>query len=271
MLETKDEFNENLFRFYEQHGRHDLPWRQPLATGQFDPYHIMVSELMLQQTQVIRVIPKFIGFITQFPSVQVLADSELGNVLRAWSGLGYNRRAKFLWQAAQLMSQQFANAVPANTANLVSLPGIGNNTAGAILAYAYNEPVVFIETNVRTVIIHHFFSLQPAVSDSAISGIVTALLDREHPREWYWAVMDYGSHLKRSIGNISQASAIYKKQSTFSGSKRQIRGQIIKLLSVHPLPLVELQAQLIDDRVETILNELTVEGLITKQADNYQL
>ncbi|HET9174252.1 MAG TPA: hypothetical protein VFN56_03145, partial [Candidatus Saccharimonadales bacterium] len=143
------EFRAVVWRHYEAHGRHDLPWRQPNAAGRFDPYAITVSECMLQQTQVSRVLGKYQEFLAQFPTVAALANADLGAVLRVWSGLGYNRRAKFLWQTAQLVlsssSQQFPRSLP----ELVALPGIGANTAGAILAYAFNEPAVFVETNIR--------------------------------------------------------------------------------------------------------------------------
>jgi A/G-specific adenine glycosylase len=141
---------------------------------------LLVSELMLQQTQVARVIPKYQSFLEQFPDVQSLAMADLSDVLRVWQGLGYNRRAKFLWQAAGAID--VLGNFPTTYEELVKLPGIGSNTAGAILAYACNQPVVFVETNVRTVYIHHFFADRIDIHDREILSLVGQTLDREHPR-----------------------------------------------------------------------------------------
>lgn len=157
---------ETVWKYYHQHGRHDLPWRLPEPDGSFDPYKILVSEIMLQQTQVPRVLPKFTEFLTKFPTGQELAEASLGEVLAAWSGLGYNRRAKFLWQAAQKVVRDFGGELPHTFEALESLPGIGKNTAGAVAAYAYNQPAIFLETNIRTIFIHHFFRDADLVPDS---------------------------------------------------------------------------------------------------------
>jgi len=266
---AKQSFLETLWDFYAQHGRGSLPWRQPGPDGVFDPYKIMVSELMLQQTQVARVIPKYTSFLELFPNVHSLAQAELGDVLRAWQGLGYNRRAKFLWQAAQMVdSLKYFPDVPDE---LVKLPGVGRNTAGAILAYTYSQPVVFIETNVRTVYIHHFFNDRTDVSDKEIIALVEQTLDRENTREFYWALMDYGSRIKASVGNANKASRHYTKQSAFHGSRRQVRGQIIRLLGSGDLSLVELQTAVADERLAGVLNDLTAEGLIRLKGDTYSL
>lgn len=261
---TRD-FLETLWDFYAHNKRADLPWRQPDANGQFDPYKIMVSELMLQQTQVARVIPKYHEFLSKFPDVKALADAELGDVLRAWQGLGYNRRAKFLWQAAQAVNEQgiFPRIIP----ELVKLPGIGPNTAGAIVAYAYNQSVLFIETNVRSVYIHHFFAGQDAVTDKQILELLEKTVDHENPREFYWALMDYGSHLKATVGNAARASKHYAKQSTFKGSKRQVRGQVLRVLGAGAASLADLRAIIADERLQIVLNDLVTEGLIRVQAD----
>lgn len=226
---------------------------------------------MLQQTQVARVQQKFAGFIRKFPTVQDLAASPLGDVLEQWSGLGYNRRAKFLWQAAQKIAQDFGGNVPGSQEALVSLPGIGPNTAGAILAYAFNEPVVFVETNIRTVYIHHFFADHPdAVSDTELRTIIARTVPPENPREWYWALMDYGTHLKATVGGQLERVKHYKPQSRFEGSRRQVRGNIIKLLLQHGrLTQDELSALLADDRVADVCAELEGEGLVRRS--NQQL
>jgi A/G-specific adenine glycosylase len=258
-------FLEVLWDFYAHNKRADLPWRQPGADEQFDPYKIMVSELMLQQTQVTRVIPKYREFLDTFPDVATLASAELGDVLRAWQGLGYNRRAKFLWQAAQAIDAQgsFPDTIP----ELVKLPGIGLNTAGAITAYAYNQPVLFIETNVRSVYIHHFFVDEDAVTDKQILAVLEMTVDQENPREFYWALMDYGSHLKTTIGNAARASKHYTKQSTFKGSKRQVRGQVLRILGVEPTVLAVLQVEIPDERLSGVLTDLLSEGLIRLRVD----
>jgi A/G-specific adenine glycosylase len=227
----------------------------------------MVSEIMLQQTQAARVIPKYQEFLTLFPTVQSLAAASLADVLKAWSGLGYNRRAKFLWQAAG----QIKNTFPDTLDDLVALPGVGVNTAGAILAYSFNQPVVFIETNIRSVYIHHFFEDRRDVHDTEILPIVKVTLDKEHPREWYWALMDYGVYIKNTVGNTSRNSKHYTKQSTFAGSKRQIRGQIIRLLTERPVSDEEIRNIISDTRLDEVLNDLTKEQLIRLDGHLYRL
>jgi A/G-specific adenine glycosylase len=264
-------FCEEVWEYYRVAGRHDLPWRLPEADGNFDPYKILVSELMLQQTQVQRVIPKFSAFLAQFPTAQALAQGTLGEVLEVWSGLGYNRRAKFLWQAAQKIALDFSGSFPESQEELETLPGVGKNTAGAIVAYAFNQPAVFIETNVRTVFIHHFFNDAEAVSDKAIYELTAASVDSEHPREWYWALMDYGTHLKQTVGNLSRVSKSYSKQPKFTGSRRQIRGQVIRALVERPHEQAELRKLCIDDRLDEVLSTLVQEGLITQAHNTYRL
>ncbi len=263
-------FQNTVWDFYAEHGRRALPWRQPEADGSFDAYKIMVSEIMLQQTQVQRVIPKFEAFVAEFPTVTALAQAPLGAVLQQWSGLGYNRRAKFLWQAAQQIVTEYDGELPHTSTALVKLPGIGPNTAGAILAYAYNQPVVFIETNIRTVFIHHFFADQEAVADRDILEVVARTLP-DDARQWYWALMDYGSHLKQTVGNLNVLSKHYAKQSTFSGSKRQIRGQIIRLLGGGAHTLQQLRQVISDERLDVVLDDLLTEALIVKTGPRYHL
>lgn len=266
--QQRSEFLEILWDFYARHGR-ELPWRAPGSAGQFDPYKIMVSELMLQQTQVARVVPKYHEFLELFPTIQKLAGAELGEVLRAWQGLGYNRRAKFLWQAAQAVNN--LGSFPDTAAGLVKLPGIGVNTAGAILAYSYNQPAVFIETNVRTVYIHQFFTDRADVADKEIITLLEQTLDHENPREFYWALMDYGTHLKATVGNVSKASKHYTKQSTFKGSRRQLRGLIIRTLGGGHHTLSALHEAIADERLESVLDDLVAEGLIRATNGTYAL
>lgn len=265
------EFNETLWEYYGAHGRHDLPWRQIDADGHCDPYNVVVSELMLQQTQVGRVIPKFHEFLMKFPDVRQLAAASLAEVLVVWSGLGYNRRAKFLWQTAQKVVADYDGVFPKSIPELVSLPGVGKNTAGAIMAYAFNEPAVFIETNVRTVYIHHFFKDQFEVPDSAITEVLTKTIDTKNPREFYWALMDYGTHLKQTVGNLNRLSRGYTKQSPFQGSKRQIRGQVLKLLAENNLSAAQLAEHINDARLSEVLQTLVTENLIKKTDMKFHL
>jgi A/G-specific adenine glycosylase len=267
--QQKAEFLDTLWDFYAKSARHELPWRQPAQTGALDPYKVMVSEFMLQQTQVSRVIPKYHAFLEQFPSINDLARAELGDVLRAWQGLGYNRRAKFLWQAAQAVHE--LGNFPKTREELVKLPGIGANTAGAILAYAFNQPIVFVETNVRTVYIHHFFADRDDIHDKEILSLVEQTVDHEHPREFYWALMDYGSHLKVTVGNLNKVSRHYAKQSKFHGSKRQVRGAVLRALGTNTQTLEELRETIADERLEAVLQDLTSEGLIQERQGSYCL
>lgn len=218
---------------------------------------------MLQQTQVARVIPKFEAFISRFPDVHSLAAASLGEVLELWQGLGYNRRAKFLWQAAQHVVNERGGEFPDQRADLLQLPGVGANTAGAILAYAYNQPSVFIETNIRTVYIHHFFTDLPAVTDGDIAQKLQATLDYEQPRTFYWALMDYGTHLKAQGVTTHLRSRHYKKQSKLEGSVRQVRGQIVKVLAEKTAVADRELQRLVsaDHRYEPALEGLIKDGM----------
>lgn len=244
-----------------------MPWRENT-----DPYYVLVSELMLQQTQVERVIPKFQQFVELFPTVGDLAKASLADVLMAWSGLGYNRRAKFLHEAAKMVVAEFAAKIPASFENLVALPGVGPNTAGAIMAYSFNQPVIFIETNVRTVYFHHFFNDQVLVSDTELKKLVAETVDQEHPREWYWALMDYGSYLKKQGAGRIDKSAHYKKQAPLKGSLREVRGMILKELAVSDLGESDLRGRLPDDsRAELALAALIDEGMVSQTAGRLHL
>lgn len=253
-----DEFKDLVW----QRGRElyrDMPWRRNIR-----PYYVLVSELMLQQTQVARVIPKFEAFIASFPNEQSLAEAELADVLRLWQGLGYNRRAKFLHAAARMITDEFQGVFPRGQKDMVRLPGVGKNTAGAIGAYAFNQTTIFVETNVRTVYLHHFFSDRNDVPDADIADRLGATIDFEHPREFYWALMDYGSWLKQNGVRNNSQSKHYKKQSPLEGSVRQVRGQIISALAVTGLPESDLRTMLdADDRFELALEGLKRDGLIT--------
>ena len=265
-MEIRD-FQETVWEHYRRHGR-ALPWRVPEADGHFDAYKILVSEIMLQQTQAGRVVPKYQAFLERFPTVQDLAAAPLAAVLGTWSGLGYNRRAKYLHEAAKSLA---ARNQPWTPEDLVARKGVGPNTAAAVLVYAYNQPLVFIETNIRTVFIHHFFQEKTDIMDKELLSFVEQALDQEHPREWYWALMDYGVHLKATVGNASRASKHYAKQSAFDGSKRQVRGQVLRLLKEQSYSLKDLAGYISDERLSAVLTDMTAEGLITKRRNLFHL
>lgn len=269
-MKQTEAFIQTVWSFYDQNAR-TLPWRQASQAGTYDPYKILVSEIMLQQTQVGRVIPKYEAFLQRFPDMTTLAQSSLADVLIAWQGLGYNRRAKYLHQTAQIASEQFSGHLPKQLPDIVHLPGIGENTAKAVLVYSYNQPHVFIETNIRSVYLYHFFKNISGVHDKQILEIVEETIDKENPREWYWALMDYGSYLKKTVGNQNVRSKQYKKQSPFVGSKRAIRGQILRSLASAPYSSDALQKQILDSRLEETLAQLLKEGLIVNKNHIYKL
>ncbi len=201
----------------------DLPWRNTR-----DPYAIMVSEFMLQQTQVSRVKPKFMEWMDRFPDPASLASASVEEVLGFWSGLGYNRRALALVSACALVVEKHEGIIPSSEEVLHSLPGIGPYTARAILAFAYDIPTVFLETNIRTVILRHYFPDDAQVRDRELESVAGRILDIEHPGAWYTALMDYGAELKRVEGNHSKRGAAYKPQSPFRTSRRRVRGLLLK-------------------------------------------
>lgn len=242
----------------------DMPWR---AAPSF--YNVLVSEMMLQQTQVGRVRIKFVEFMNRFPSLESLANASLGDVLRAWSGLGYSRRAKYLWQAAR---QIVDHGAPHTIDELVRLPGVGKNTAGAIMNYVYEVPTPFVETNIRTVYLYHFFDNEIDVTDHDIYELVQATIDIEHPRQWFWALMDYGTYLKREHGARLNQTRSYKKQPPLKGSVREIRGQILRALHETELsPEALHQVVTVDERFTRALDGLQSDGLIASTNGMYHL
>ena len=217
-------FQRIVYDYYRNFGRH-LPWR---TTD--NPYEILVSEVMLQQTQVSRVVERYGEFIKTFPDIPSLAKARLHDVLTVWQGLGYNRRALSLKRLAEIVNAAYGGRIPSQVSLLMQLPGIGNATANAVCAFAFNQPVALIETNVRTVYIHHFFSTKDIVRDSEIQPLVERTLDYDNPKHWYNALMDYGVALKKYYPHLGRKSAHYKVQSPFEGSARQVRGAILKTL-----------------------------------------
>lgn len=258
---SPQKFRELVWKYWEENRRHDLPWRKTT-----DPYKILVSEVMLQQTQVERVVPYYTIFLKRFPTARKLAEAPLSEVLTLWQGLGYNRRARMLHEAAKAVVGEHQGRFPASALELEKLPGIGPYTAGAVAAFACNQDGIFIETNIRTVITHHFFADRDNVTDSEVRLVLEKVHPVEQAREWYAALMDYGAHLKRSGVRINARAKGYTKQSAFSGSPREARGAIVRRLAagsatkqqlLHLLP-TERREQL-SEQLEKLLGEKLVE------------
>lgn len=268
MIVNKKEFQKLIWGHYKKSGRHDLAWRKTT-----DVYAIMVSEIMLQQTQVSRVLEKYNQWMNHFPTPEALAASRLQDVLLIWKGLGYPRRAKYLYEIAQMVARGEillgANITPDY---LDALPGIGPYTARAIYTFSQNKKAVFIETNIRTIYIHHFFKDTITVSDAELLVCIEETLPRTMFREWYWALMDYGSFIKQSGIRINNRSLHYRKQSPFKGSMREVRSSILHILTISnksrvfedflKLPFSHLQIQ---KAVDSLLSD----GLIQIKRGRY--
>lgn len=261
-------FRRRVRSYHRRRGRHDLPWRLTR-----DPWRILVSEMMLQQTQVPRVLERYAPFVERFPSPPALAEAPLREVLAAWSGLGYNRRARYLRESAAIVAGELGGLIPSDPEDLRRLPGIGHASAGAIAAFAFGLPVAFIETNIRAVFLHEYFPRRSGVPDREIMPHVERTLDRRDPRAWYYALMDYGVHLKRAAGNPSRRAARPAGQAPFEGSVRQARGRIVRALTGGSVTRQEL-ARLTGtapERLETALAALAREGLIVERRGRFRI
>ncbi len=235
-------FRKKILAHYKSN-RRSFPWREGLdaLTERDRLYRIIVSEIMLQQTQAPRVVPKYESFLKKFPDFETLAKASKNEVLLEWQGLGYNRRGMYVKKIAEkIVTLASTDPLPRSAEVLVELPGIGPNTAGSILAFAYNITHPFIETNIRSVYIHFFFGHEDRkISDVEILPLVEKTLDRKNPREWYFALMDYGVMLKAAAKSSTRNAAggftdparkskMYKKQSKFKGSNRELRASILR-------------------------------------------
>lgn len=264
-----EEFRRRVRDHYHEHGRHDLPWRLTA-----DPYAVLVSEVMLQQTQVARVVPRFGEWLSMFPTPAALAGAPLEVVLRAWQGLGYNRRAVALQRAAAVIAEEHGGVVPSDREALLALPGVGPATAAGVRAFAFGLPDIYLETNVRAVYLHEFFADADDVPDSAIRPLVEETLDYDDPRTWYWALLDYGAHLKRTVPNPSRRSRHHARQSPFEGSHRQVRARTLRAVLGEPNATAgELQESLgVEcDRLERALAELVTEGFLAEEDGRYRV
>ena len=218
-------FREIILNYYKIYGR-SFSWRETS-----DPYHILLSELMLQQTQTERAAPKYAAFIERWPDFNALSEAPFSEILILWKGLGYNRRAMALKQIALIAVRQYGGTLPRIYDELLKLPMVGPATASAVLAFSYNQPALYLETNIRRVLLHFFYQNEEKVHDRELYKLLEAVQVREDPKSWYYALMDYGVLLKKMVKNPNRRSAHYTKQPAFENSNRQIRGQILTVFT----------------------------------------
>lgn len=261
-------FKNQILHYYQENKR-ILPWRETI-----NPYWIVLSEIMLQQTQVPRILIKFPQFIERFPSFQTLADAPLASVLLEWQGMGYNRRGKYLQEIAKRVVHEFNGEVPRDPFVLETFPGIGPATARSIVVYTYNTPELFIETNVRRVFIHHFFQDKTGIHDKEIYPLLKKTVTEENPREWYYALMDYGTFLAKHVPNPNRKSKHYTKQSRFEGSTRQVRSYALKvILDMKDATLLDIveRTGFTEERIIQALEDLQHEGMIVRTDNKYHV
>jgi A/G-specific adenine glycosylase len=262
------EFRKLVYANYERDGR-KFPWRNNAG-----PWGILVSEFMLQQTRTERVLPYWTRWMKLWPRPRDLAEASLEEALREWSGLGYNRRCLFLRNCAAEIVRGHKGLVPETRGDLEALPGIGPYTAGAVACFAYNQPVVFIETNIRAAVIHFFFPGRDDVRDSEIMPVLERALDRKNPREWYYALMDYGAALKKLTVNPSRRSAHYTRQSPFEGSFRQLRGRVVKTLALEGPGAAEQigrRTGIGPEEIYRVLEALEKESVVAEKGGIYKI
>ncbi len=262
------QFQQHIWGFYALAGR-SFAWRNV-----DDPYKVVVSEIMLQQTQTYRVAPKYEQFILELPTFDALANASLRDVLSLWQGLGYNRRGMALHNIGKKVVTEFNGQLPNDPDILITFPGIGKATAASMCAFAFNNPTMFIETNIRAVFIHCFFNDRTDVHDKELEPLVAQTLDKNNAREWYYALMDYGVMLKKTMPNPSRKSKHHAKQSAFQGSDRQIRGMILRYLvdyqHVERTALISAIPRE-PERVARMVDDLCKEGLIINKNDQIMI
>ncbi len=258
------QFQEKVLTYYKEHGR-KLPWRETT-----DPYHILLSELMLQQTQVDRVIPYYHKWIKRWPTIQDLAHADRTDILEMWMGLGYNNRAINLHKAAKIIVNNYDSNVLLAMQKYKHVPGIGPYTSSAVQAFAANKDTIVVDTNIRRIFIHEF-SLPESTPDKEIEELAAKVLPRGNSRDWYNALMDYGSQVltARKTGIKSKT-----QQSKFEGSDRQARAKIVRhLLANKKATAPELQqiCDISQERFQKIAAKLIKDDVIAIQQDIYQL
>jgi A/G-specific adenine glycosylase len=261
-------FRKMIYDHYLREGR-PLPWRKTR-----NPYRILVSEIMLQQTQVGRVLDKYRLFIKAFPDFAALAEAPISDILNAWQGLGYNRRAISLKKIAETVMEQYGGSLPSDPEVLITLPGIGKYSAPAIYTFVTGRPSLFIETNIRRVYIHFFFQDRQGIGDEEIIPILEKTMDAKDPRQWYYALMDYGVKLKAEVENPNKRSAGYRKQSPFKGSARQVRGAILRALigsSAMTKNQIKKRVSGYAGDIDGILACLVKEGFLEKKNERFRV
>lgn len=258
--EVKD-FQRFVLRFYSARGR-EFPWRET-----HDPYAILVSEIMLQQTQTDRVVPKYEAFLREFPTVQALSRASVAEVIRLWMGLGYYRRALNLHKAAKVIIEERGGSFPLTVDDLRTLPGVGSYTAAAVGAFAFGIASPMIETNIRSVYLTFFFPNRRVVSDKELSRVVEETLYRRDPRRWFYALMDLGVELKRLDRSINTRSKHYVRQSKFHGSHRQVRAAVLRAIAEKSRRSEELLSELSypQEKIARAVTQLEQEGFIVKK------
>lgn len=260
-------FQKTVWDFYKQNKR-DFPWRNTT-----DPYKILVSEIMLQQTQADRAVPYYKKWLKRFPNFKSLANASFSEIYPLWQGLGYNRRGLNLQKTAKLAIEKYKGKLPQDMVLLEEFPGIGPYTARAISIFSFNTPTACIETNIRRVFLHYFFQDKNGVSDEQILKIAELAIDKKRSREWHWALMDYGAHLKSQVPNPNRRHKNYSLQSKFEGSLRQIRGAILRSLAVKKMTAAQLVkvTEKEPQKVEQVIASLLGEQLIKKQKSIFSL
>ncbi len=256
----------------------DLPWR-----GTHDPYAVLVSEVMLQQTQVSRVAPAFERFMRRFPTLGALAAAPLAAVLREWSGLGYNRRARDLHRIAR----QCPNGLPRTVAELDALPGIGAYTAGAVACFAFGQRVAFADVNIQRVL-GRFFLGRPGTNKEAVEWDMRAMPKRSADL-WHHALMDLGATICTAKApkcdvcplqtdclfarSPAVRTARVARPAAYTSSDRRVRGAIVRSLvnAEAGLTMRALEKQLADARVRRLIDALVADRLIERVGRRYRL
>jgi A/G-specific adenine glycosylase len=260
--ELINNFQNLIWDYYKDHIR-SFPWRET-----DNPYHIFISEWMLQQTQTTAVISKYKAFLNRFPTFSDLAKSSVEDVIKLWQGLGYNRRAIWMKTAAEIIVREHGGVLPDDPEILEKIKGIGHATAREMVSFAYNKPTAFIETNIRRVFLHLFFYNKTGIRDADILELVKKTVDNENPREWYYALMDYGVYLKKNLKpDPNHRSAHYKKQPKFKGSDRELRGKILRMKIANTSITIDELAQKLQQpvrKVKEFITKMEQEGFFKK-------
>lgn len=255
-------FHSKLFSWFSENKK-DYPWRKTT-----DPYHIMVSEFMLQQTQTSRVVPKYLSFLDKFPTLESLANADNRDVLELWSGLGYNRRAIWLKEASQKILS--LGSFPKDPKELKKIKGIGDYTSRAIIIFAYNENIATVDTNIRRIFIVEGFATEET-KQKELFEVAEQLLPKNNSREYHSALMDYGNVILTSAKTKIKPKTV---QGKFEGSDRQYRGRIIKYLTSHLIATKEeilKNCSVPEERIDSILSKLVKDRLIKKEKENFTL